>query len=423
MTGAPPGAPLRVDRHVEDLLRNLSPQVLGVLARRSGDFPAAEDAVQEALLAAARQWPDEGVPANPRGWLVQVGWRRLVEEVRREQARRRREDLVHATDGGAAAAAADADSPGDRDDTVALLFTCCHPSLSSTSAVALTLRAVGGLTTAEVARVFLVPEPTMAQRISRAKQTLRSAGARFEVPAHEELPARLGTVLQVLYLVFTEGHTSGSGPRLQRRDLAREAVRLVRVLHAGFPDEPEVAGLLALLLLTDARSPARTGPDGSLVPLDEQDRTRWDAAAIAEGVALVTEALPRGRVGPYQLQAAIAAVHDEAPTAADTDWPQVLALYRVLTRISDNPVVRLNAAVALAMVSGPEAGLAEVDAVAADRRLARSHRVPAVRAHLLERLGDRTGAVAEYSRAAGLTTSGPERDHLRMRAASLCADR
>ncbi len=409
------------DPRVEDLLRELAPRVVGLLARRCGDVHAAEDAVQEALVAAALQWPREGLPDNPRGWLVQVASRRLVDQVRSESARRRREELLALREPAAAAFAppADEDAGAGRDDTLTLLFLCCHPSLSPPSAIALTLRAIGGLTTAEIARAFLVPEATMAQRISRAKQTLRAGGAVFRMPDRQDWPRRLDAVLHVLYLVFTEGHTSSAGDELQRPDLAREAIRLARALRGLLPDDPEVAGLLALMLLTDARAPARTGPDGSLVPLDEQDRSLWDAGAVAEGVALVTEALPRGRVGPYQLQAAIAAVHDEAPTAAGTDWPQILALYGVLQRVSDTPMVTLSRAVAEAMVNGPAAGLRVLGDLDGDRRVAGNHRVHAVRAHLLERAGDHEAAVREYRLAAGLATSAPERDYLRLRLARL----
>ncbi|QGN49880.1 sigma-70 family RNA polymerase sigma factor [Micromonospora sp. WMMC415] len=414
-----------VDRDVEDLLRDLAPQVLGVLARRFGDFATAEDAVQEALLAAVTQWPVEGLPDNPRGWLVQVAYRRMVELVRSEAARRRREDLAatREPDDRRAAPAADKELGADRDDTLVLLLLCTHPALSPASAIALTLRAVGGLTTAEIARAFLVPEATMAQRISRAKQRIRASGVPFRMPDVEERPARLAAVLHVLYLIFTEGHTASVGPDLRRVDLAEEAVRLTRTLHAALPDESEVAGLLALMLLTDARAAARTGPGGELISLADQDRSRWDAVAIAEGVALVTWALPRGPVGPYQVQAAIAALHDEAASAEETDWPQILALYEVLERLAPGPVVSLNRAVATAMVHGPAAGLAALDALAADPRLAGHHRLPAARAHLYEMAGDRKRAVADYGAAADLTTSLPEQRYLRMRAARLTATR
>ncbi|MER7460676.1 sigma-70 family RNA polymerase sigma factor [Micromonospora sp. NPDC126480] len=408
-------------RTVEDLLRELAPQVLGVLARRFGDFATAEDAVQEALLAAATQWPVDGLPDHPRGWLVQVAYRRMIELVRAEAARRRREDLVvlREPDDRRAAPAADEELGGDRDDTLILLFLCAHSALSPASAIALTLRAVGGLTTAEIARAFLVPEATMAQRISRAKQRIRSSGVPFRMPGTAERPARLAAVLHVLYLIFTEGHTAGVGADLRRVDLAEEAVRLARALHAALPDESEVAGLLALMLLTDARSAARTGPAGELISLTDQDRSRWDRTAIAEGVALVTGALPRGPVGPYQVQAAIAALHDEAPSAAETDWPQILALYGVLERLSPGPVVSLNRAVATAMVHGPAAGLAALDELAGDARLAGHHRLPAARAHMHEMAGDRNRAIADYVAAAALTASLPEQRYLRMRAARL----
>ncbi|MEZ4240203.1 MAG: DUF6596 domain-containing protein [Myxococcota bacterium] len=396
----------------EALLRTLAPQVLGAVVRRYGDFPAAEEAVQEALLAAALQWPAQGRPDQPRAWLVRVAGRRMTDQIRADVARRRREadalpePVVPAPDV----------APPEGDDTLLLLFMCCHPALTRPSAIALTLRAVGGLTTAEIARAFLVPEATMAQRISRAKQKIRESGVAFALPSPAEHAARLGAVLQVLYLVFSEGYAS-SGPSLQRADLAREALRLARMLHAQLPDVPEATGLLALMLLTDARREARTGPDGQLVPLDAQDRGRWDRAAIAEGVALVHDALPRGAVGPYQLQAAIAALHDEAPSTEETDWPQILALYTVLLRLTQSPVVALNHAVAVAMVHGPRAGLARLAALRGEPRLL--HRVAAVRAHLLERDGDVAGAVAAYREAAAGTTSAPERDYLLLRAARL----
>ncbi|MET9073259.1 DUF6596 domain-containing protein [Streptomyces sp. NPDC004232] len=406
---------------VDDLLRTLAPQVVGVLTRRWGDFAAAEDAVQDALLAAATQWPAEGVPRNPRGWLVQVASRRMTEQVRSEQARRRREELVagQVPADRRSAPGADTGDEGAHDDTLTLLFLCCHPVLSPASAIALTLRSVGGLTTGEIAAAFLVPEATMGQRISRAKQRIKASGVPFRMPDSAEWPARLDAVLHVLYLIFNEGYASSTGPELRRVELSREAIRLTRAVHTLLPDNAEVAGLLALMLLTEARGPARTGPDGELVPLAEQDRSRWDTAAIAEGVALITAALPRGPVGPYQVQAAIAAVHDEAPTAAETDWPQILALYGVLARISDNPLITLNRAVATAMVDGPAAGLA----LLADPppALAGHHRLYAVRAHLHELAGDREAAVADYRTAARRTASLPERHHLSLRAARLAA--
>jgi RNA polymerase sigma factor (sigma-70 family) len=402
---------------LEELLRELAPSVLGTLARRHGQFDASEDAVQEALLAAAAQWPEDGVPENPRGWLLTVASRRMVNAIRGESARRRREATVaaSATPEEQVAPAADAVAP-DRDDTLTLLFLCCHPALSPASQIAITLRAVGGLTTDQIARAFLVPEATMAQRISRAKQSIRAAGASFRMPPAEERPERLRSVLHVLYLIFNEGYTATSGPDLQRPDLTREAIRLTRALHRLLPDEGEVAGLLALMLLTDARRAARTTPDGGLIPLAEQDRRAWDAEAIRAGVALITATLSRGQVGRYQLQAAIAAVHDEAPSAAETDWPQILVLYELLERIGPNPMVTLNHAVALAMVKGPRAGLGMLDTLDADGRLAGHHRLDAVRAHLLEMAGDHAKARAAYRAAARRTTSLPERRYLEARA-------
>ncbi|MEU7995295.1 sigma-70 family RNA polymerase sigma factor [Micromonospora sp. NPDC049060] len=412
------------DPPVEDLLRELAPQVLGVLTRRFGDFATAEDAVQEALLAAATQWPVEGTPGNPRGWLIQVAYRRMIELVRGETARRRREDLVarREPDDRRAAPPPDEELTAGRDDTLTLLFLCCHPTLTPASAIALTLRAVGGLTTAEIGRAFLVPEATMAQRISRAKQRIRASGVPFRMPEPADREARLAAVRHVLYLIFTEGHTASLGDDLRRVDLSEEAIRLTRALRALLPDDTEVAGLLALMLLTDARAAARTGPSGELISLADQDRSRWDAAAIDEGVALVTWALPRGPVGPYQLQAAIAALHDEAPSTAETDWPQILALYEVLERASGSPVVSLNRAVATAMVHGPAAGLAALAVLDADPRIAGHHRLPAARAHLHEMAGDRERAVAAYRIAADLTTSVPEQRYLTMRAARLASE-
>ncbi|MFE6029625.1 RNA polymerase sigma factor [Streptomyces niveus] len=407
----------------EDLLRTLAPQVVGVLTRRFGDFATAEDAVQEALLAAARQWPDEGVPGNPRGWLIQVASRRMTELVRAEAARRRREDLVTGREPAdrRVAPPADAAEPADRDDSLTVLFLCCHPALSPAAAVALTLRCVGGLGTGEIARAFMVPEATMGQRISRAKQRIRASGVPFRLPGpdDEDRERRLGAVLHVLYLIFSEGYATSAGPDLQRVELSHEAIRLARALRELLPDDSEITGLLALMLLTQARSAARTGPGGELIPLAEQDRERWDGAAITEGVALITAALPSGPVGPYQVQAAIAAVHDEAGSAGETDWPQILALYGVLDALVDNPVVSLNRAVALAMVRGPAAGLAAVDALDAAGRLAGHHRLYVVRAHLLEMAGDRAAAVENYRAAAARTASTPEYRYLSIRAARL----
>jgi RNA polymerase sigma factor (sigma-70 family) len=406
----------------EDLLRELAPQVLGTLVRRFRQFDACEDAVQEALVAAAAQWPDDGIPANPRGWLVTVASRRMTDHVRSESARRRREDVDAVARPGDAALAPAADEAWEApaaDDTLTLLFLCCHPALSAPSQLALTLRAVGGLTTAEIARAFLVPEATMAQRISRAKQRIRAAGATFEMPPVDEQDERLQVVLQVLYLIFNEGYTTTSGPDLQRTDLGDEAVRLTRAVHGLLPDDGEVAGLLALMILTNARRRARTGPAGELIPLTEQDRSLWDRAAIAEGVDLITRTLARARLGPYQVQAAIAAVHDEAETAEDTDWLQVLALYDVLASVAPNPMVTLNHAVARAMVLGPEAGLALLATLDDDERMAEHHRLHAVRAHLHEMAGDIDAARAGYLEAARRTASRPEQRYLEARAARL----
>jgi len=364
------------------------------------------------------QWPAAGVPADPRGWLIKVASRRLTDLLRSEQARQRREDAVArwVLPGEWAAPAADQAGRAGADDTLILLFLCCHPALSPASQIALTLRAVGGLTTAEIARAFLVPEATMTRRISRAKQGIKASGAPFSMPAPGDLAVRLAAVLHVLYLIFNEGYVSTTGPDLQRADLVAEAIRLARLLHRLLPDDGEVTGLLALMLLTDARRPARTGPHGELVPMAEQDRSRWDAAAIAEGVALITGALPRGATGPYQLQAAIAAVHDEAPTAEATDWPQIMALYEVLLRVSENPVVSLNQAVAVAMVRGPQAGLDLLAGLASDERIASDHRLHAVRGHLLEMAGDPAAARAAYQTAAERALSLPQQRYLQARA-------
>jgi RNA polymerase sigma factor (sigma-70 family) len=405
---------------VEDLLRDLAPQVLGAVVRRFGHFDTAEDATQEALLAAAMQWPEAGIPDNPRAWLITVAARRLTDLLRSEQARQRREDTVARwvlPDGWLAPPADDA--PADGDDTLILLFMCCHPALSPASQIALTLRAVGGLTTAEVARAFLVPEATMTRRITRAKQRIKDSGLPFGLPPAAERAERVAAVLHVLYLVFNEGYVSTSGPSLQRTELTAEAIRLTRLVHRLLPDVGEVTGLLALMLLTDARRPARSGPDGALIPMAEQDRTRWNAAAIAEGVALISDVLPRGAAGPYQLQAAIAAIHDEAPTAEETDWPQILLLYELLMQIDDNPLVALNYAVAVAMVRGAPAGLELLDKLAADERIANDHRLHAVRAHLLEMTGDHAAARACYLAAASRSTSLPQQRYLNARAAAL----
>jgi RNA polymerase sigma factor (sigma-70 family) len=407
---------------VEDLLRRLAPQVLGAVVRRYGHFDTAEDATQEALLAAAMRWPTDGIPDNPRAWLITVASRRLTDLLRSEQARLRREEVVAQRMLPEDWLAAPADQPAvQSDDTLILLFLCCHPSLSPASQIALTLRAVGGLSTAEVARAFLVPEATMTRRISRAKQRIKDSGVPFAMPRASEQTGRLGAVLHVLYLIFNEGYASTAGSELQRTELSTEAIRLARMVHELLPDDGEVSGLLALMLLTDARRSARTGPDGALIPMAEQDRSRWNAAAIAEGVALVTDARPRGATGPYQLQAAIAAIHDEAPSAEDTDWQEILALYELLLQISDNPVVVLNHAVAVAMVQGPAAGLDLIGKLESDDRVAEDHRLHAVRGHLLEMAGDPAAAHDSYRAAAQRTSSSPQRRYLLGRAARLAA--
>jgi RNA polymerase sigma factor (sigma-70 family) len=414
---------MRADRGVEDLLRELAPRVLGTLIRRYGHLDVCEDAVQEALLAAAVQWPAEGTPASPRSWLTTVASRRLVDQVRSEQSRRRREDLVAVATPQAEllSPAADADPDTDRDDSLALLFGCCHPALPAPSQIALTLRAVGGLTTAQIAAAFLLPEATLAQRISRAKQTIKASGIPFGMPAGPERAERLHAVLHVLYLIFNEGYTATSGDELTVPGLSDEAIRLTRWLHRLLPDDPELAGLLALMLLTDARRPARRRPDGSLVPLAEQDRGTWDRERMAEGIALITEALPRGKVGPYQLQAAIAAVHDEAEHMDATDWPQILALYDLLEQVAPNPMITLNRTVAMAMVHGAAAGLEVLATLESDKRMANHHRLLATRAHLEELAGNHTAAGASYWEAARRALSSPERRYLSSQAARLRA--
>src|SRR5580658_2479801 len=392
----------------EDLLRELRPQVLGALVRRHGQFEECEDATQEAVLAAAVQWPAEGVPDNPRGWLLAVASRRLIDQVRSDHARRERES--------ARAAEAAPEEVPDTDDTLVLLFLCCHPALTPASQTALTLRAVGGLTTAEIARAFLVPEATMAARISRAKQRIKAAGGSFSLPARTEREERLRVGLHVLYLIFNAGYTASSGSELDRAVLAREAIRLVRMVHAQLPGDSEVTGLLALMLLTHARREARTTPAGDLVPLDEQDRAKWDRGLIDEGTGLVKASLAGPALGPYQLQAAIAATHADAATAGETNWPQVHALYLILERIAPNPMVTLNRAIALAETEGPRAGLAVLAALDGDERMAGHHRLLSVRAHLLEKTGDTAGAYDHYRRAAKSTASLAERRYLEARA-------
>ena len=403
----------------EHLLRELAPQVLSAVTRRYGDFSAAEDAVQEALLIAAQHWPSEGVPDNPRAWLIQVAARRITDQLRTEIARRRRETALVQELPPDQQLAPPPDAEPEKEDTLLLLFMCCHPALTRTSAIALTLRAVAGLTTGEIAHAFLVPEATMAQRISRAKQLIKKSGVGFHMPSPSERDERLQAVLHVLYLIFNEGYAASGGDSLQRVDLSSEAIRLSRAVHALLPADGETAGLLALMLLTDARRRARTGSDGEIIPLDEQDRTLWDREAIEEGVALVSRALSRGAVGAYQLQAAIAACHDEAAHAEATDWPQISALYGLLQHMSDNPMLTLNRAVAVAMVHGPRAGLELLATLDKDPRMAGHHRLAAVRGHLYEKADDHAAAIASYQAAADGTSSTPERNYLLQKAARL----
>jgi RNA polymerase sigma factor (sigma-70 family) len=409
------------DATSEHLLRELAPQVLGAVARRFRDFSSAEDAVQEAMIAAFTRWPGEGIPDNPRGWLIQVATRRMIDQVRSEIARRERETVV-ASETDIVLPTVEIESDMGPDDTLILLFMCCHPALTSSSAIALTLRAVGGLTTAEIANAFLVPEATAAQRISRAKQNIRTSGVPFRLPAPVEHAERLPAVLHVLYLIFNEGYASSIGAHLQRLDLALEAIRLTRGAKALLPDDAEVTGLLALMLLTNARRAARTGPDEELIPLDKQDRTLWDRAEISEGTELLTAALSKGSVGLYQLQAAIAAVHDEASRAEDTDWPQILALYELLKRVAPSPMVTLNHAIAVAMVYGPSKALELLRTLDTDARLSGHYRLHAVRAHLLEMVGDYENAIKHYRIAASRTTSIPEQNYLMTQAARLAGD-
>ena len=409
------------DAAAEHLLRELAPQVLGAMARRFHEFSSAEDAVQEAMIAAFMQWPREGVPDNPRGWLIRVACRRMTDHVRSEIARRERETAV-AAEAETLSPMREVEADMDPDDTLILLFMCCHSALTASSAIALTLRAIGGLTTAEIANAFLVPEATMGQRISRAKQTIKASGVPFHLPSPRERTERLPAVLHVLYLIFSEGYASSVGLHLQRLDLAREAIRLTRNTKALLPDHPEVAGLLALLLLTDARRPARTGPNEELIPLDRQDRTLWDRAEIREGIELLTAALSKASLGLYQIQAAIAAVHDEAATVEDTDWPQIVALYELLTRVAPSPMVTLNHAIAAAMVHGPAKGLELIGALDSDPRIAGHYRLDAVRAHLFEKMGNQQAALKHYRIAATRTTSTPERNYLMTQAARLASD-
>ena len=396
---------------IEDLLRDAAPRVLAAVLRRFGDFADAEDAVQEAMIAATQQWPRQGTPDNPVGWLVHVASRRMLDQARSETARRDREEVA------AAREPRDLEPAAGHDDTLALMLMCCHPTLSPASAIALTLRAVGGLTTAEIANAFLVPEATMAQRISRAKQSIKSSAIPFVMPAGGERPERMRSVLHVLYLIFNEGYLTSGGPQLARSELSGDAIRLARIAHLAVPEDPEVTGLLALMLLTEARRPARTNAQGDLIPLAEQDRSLWNGELIAEGLALIADAWSKGAVGEYQLQAAVAAAHDRAARVEDTDWREIVALYGLLERIRPNPMVSLNRAIAVAMVDGPQAGLALLERL--EQPLERHHRLHAVRAHLLEMAGEADAAIGEYEVAAARTTSIPEKNYLTMRAARL----
>jgi RNA polymerase sigma factor (sigma-70 family) len=396
---------------LEHLLRTEAPQVLGALVRRFGHFDIAEDAVQDALLAAAQQWPIRGIPEHPRGWLIRVGYRRMIDQLRADQLRQRREYQL-----ASQPPPASSDEPA-ADDSLTLLFLCCHPILSPVSQVALTLRAVGGLTTAEIAHAYGVTEVAMGQRISRAKQQIKSAGGRFVQPSAEDRKNRLTTVLQVLYLIFNEGYAVTAGEQLHRIDLTTEAIRLTRMLHGLLPDEPEVAGLLALMLLNDARRPARSNEAGDLVTMEHQQRDLWDKALTAEGTALVTAAIRRRQVGPYQLQAAIAALHNGAPSYAETDWPQIAALYAELEQLTPTSPVRLSRAVAVAMAYGPRRGIALLDSLPDDPLIRQRER--AVRAHLLELDGDTQQAAELFREAATLTDNLAERRYLEGRAQHL----
>ena len=403
----------------------MAPQVLGALVRRYGNFDLAEDATQEALAAAAVQWPQDGLPENPKGWLITVASRRLTDLLRSEQARRRREDtvvewtLADRGEPGRGDPGTDERLAGDVDDTLVLLFLCCHPSLSVASQISVTLRAVGGLSALEIARALLGSEQTVTRRITRAKKSIRASGIPFALPDPDVLAGRLEAVLRVLYLIFNEGYASTNGMVLVRVDLAEEAIRLTRMLQVALPDDGEVAGLLSLMLLVHARHRARMAADGSLIPMAEQDRNLWDRGAIDDGTALITATLPRGPVGPYQLQAAIAAVHDEAESAEATDWPQIAALYGVLLRLDDNPVVALNHAVAVSMVAGPQAGLELVEPLGIDSRINHDRRFHAVRGHLLEMTGDQPGALGAYRAAAGAATNLQQQRYLSQQIARL----
>ncbi|GAA2678552.1 RNA polymerase sigma factor [Streptomyces lunalinharesii] len=410
----------RAARSVEAVFREDRSRLLALLAARFGDLDLAEETASEAIEAALARWPVDGVPDKPLAWLLTTARRKAIDRIRRDRAYAERLALLQVeSDRAGAAAPAAAGFDDIPDERLQLFFTCCHPALSAEARTALTLRFLAGLTTPEVARAFLVPDATMAQRIVRAKRKIRSARIPFRVPEPDELPARLPSVLRVLYLVFTEGYAASSGSELLRPDLADEAIRLARILHRLLPGEREVAGLLALLLLTDARRAARTDAAGNQVLLEDQDRARWDADRIAEGQRLLVPALTGPGVGPYAVQAAIAALHDEAAAFETTDWPQIVALYDVLLQLEPSPLVALNRAVALAMRDGPEAGLVLLDELTAAGELRGYHLLPAARADLLRRLGHTAEAAAAYRAALDLVGNEPERATLARRLGEL----
>jgi len=420
MTGADA---MPVTPAVEHLLRTEAPQVLGALVRRFGHFEFAEDAVQEALLAASQAWPAQGVPQDPRSWLIRIGYRRMVDLLRSDQARRQREQRTGLAEAVMRVPGRQPQPVPGTDDSLTLLLLCCHPALSTASQVALTLRAVGGLTTAEIAHAFGTSESTMGTRISRAKAQLAKAGARFTAPTDTDRSSRIAAVMQVLYLIFNEGYTASAGRQLGRVDLTGEAIRLARMLRDLLPDDAEATGLLALMLLTEARRPARTTSQDELVPLDDQDRTQWNVELIREGTELIDGVWGRRQVGPYQLQAAVAAVHACALSPEQTDWPQIAALYLWLERLNPTGPVRLSRVVAVAKAYGPARGLALLDEVNRRHRLDQEpltrQRERAVRAHLVQLTGDAAGAATLYREAAELTNNQVERRYLRGRADAL----
>lgn len=408
---------------IERILRDEAPQTLAALTRRFGDFATAEEATQEALLAASRAWASDGVPSEPRSWLIRVGYRRMIDLLRSDRARHRREIEVGAAELAMTGPGGSPGTPPESDDSLTMLILCCHPALPQTSQVALTLRAVGGLTTAEIARAYGTTENTMGTRISRAKQRLTSAGARFVPPTEADRAERTAAVAAVLYLIYNEGYNATAGQSLTRVDLSGEAIRLARMLHAAVPDDPETTALLALMLLTESRRGARLAGTDELVPLDEQDRTRWDTDLIREGTELLNGVWQRGEAGPYRLQAAIAAVHAEAATPQETDWPQIAALYLWLERLTPTAPVRLSRVVAVAKAFGPQRGLALLDEFnrrhGLDRDLLTRARERAVRAHLLQMTGAGREAASLFREAAALTENQVERRYLLAKADAL----